>query len=182
MKKSGYLKSSPAMKGLTPAIRVIINPYNAGLFLYKPLETKGFFQLEIIINVLVSSFRFIRVYGQYKYLNSFSAGIDFIRQNLTLTYKDGPRSERVKVSDDKFQGLFQDLSFYGISATHTFSLADGLCRGSRTFRTMTFRPPRRFAPIFKTFRPRRRDDSSQFKTFRPPVRRFAPTEDVSPPM
>ena len=40
---------------------------------------------------------------------------------------------------------------------------------------------RRFAPIFKTFLPRRRDDLSQFKTFRPPVRRFAPTEDVSPP-
>ena len=41
---------------------------------------------------------------------------------------------------------------------------------------------RRFALIFQTFRPRRRDDLSQFKTFRPPVRRFAPTEDVSPPM
>ena len=52
----------------------------------------------------------------------------------------------------------------------------------RHFAPKTFRPPRRFAPIFKTFRPRRRDDLSQFKTFRPPVRRFAPTEDVSPPM
>ena len=50
------------------------------------------------------------------------------------------------------------------------------------FATWRVSPPRRFAPIFKTFRPRRRDDFSQFKTIRPPVRRFAPTEDVSPPM
>ena len=47
---------------------------------------------------------------------------------------------------------------------------------------MDVSPPRRFALTFKTFRPRRRDDLSQFKTFRPPVRRLAPTEDVSPPM
>ena len=45
-----------------------------------------------------------------------------------------------------------------------------------------FAPPRRFAPIFKTFHPGRRDDLPQFKTFRPPVRRFTPMEDVSPPM
>ena len=50
-------------------------------------------------------------------------------------------------------------------------------QGSRTFRTMQ----RRFAPIFKRFRPRRRDDLFQFETFRPSVRRFAPAEDVSPP-
>ena len=72
------------------------------------METKvGFFQFEIIINMLVSSFRFIRipmnflfktwrlkgffntyvewVYYRYKYLNSFSAGMDFIRPNLTST-------------------------------------------------------------------------------------------------
>ena len=75
--------------------------------------------------------------------------------------------------------------------------------GSRTFRTIDVSPPRRFAPIFKTFRPRRRDDLPLFKTFRPPpcrtfcthgrrcalyvrrfapyVRRFAPHWDVSPP-
>ena len=34
------------------------------------------------------------VYGHYKYFGSFSAGIVFIRQNLT--YKDDPRTERVK--------------------------------------------------------------------------------------
>ena len=33
--------------------------YNAEIFLYKPLRPKCFFQFEIIINVLVSSFRFI---------------------------------------------------------------------------------------------------------------------------
>ena len=49
---------------------------------------KGFFQYEIIINVLASPFRFIWihmlwVYGHYKYFNFFSAGIDFRRRNLT---------------------------------------------------------------------------------------------------
>ena len=46
------------------------------------------FRFEIIINILVSVFRFIWipmlwVYGHYKYLNSYSVGIDFRRQNLT---------------------------------------------------------------------------------------------------
>ena len=50
----------------------------------------GFFQFEIIINVSVSSFWFIWipmlwVYGHYKYVDSYSAAIDFSRQNLTLT-------------------------------------------------------------------------------------------------
>ena len=49
-----------------------------------------FFQFEIIINVLFSSFRFIWipilwVYDLYKYFYSYSAGIDFRRQNLTST-------------------------------------------------------------------------------------------------
>ena len=67
-----------------------INPYNAEIFLYKPNHEhqRGFLQFEIIINVLFSSFWFIWipmlwVYGHYKYFNSFSAGIVFIRQNLT---------------------------------------------------------------------------------------------------
>ena len=34
------------------------------------------------------------VYGHYKYLNSYRAGIDFIRQNLTST--DGLLAETVK--------------------------------------------------------------------------------------
>ena len=45
----------------------------------KTMKAKGFFQFEIIINVFVSSFRFIWipmlwVYGHCKYFNSFSAG------------------------------------------------------------------------------------------------------------
>ena len=46
------------------------------------METKGFSHFEIILNVLVSSYRFIWipvfcVYGNYKYFYSYSAGIDF---------------------------------------------------------------------------------------------------------
>ena len=49
----------------------------------------GFFQFEIIIHVLVSPFRFLWipmlwVYG-HTYFNSHSAGIVFLRQNLTST-------------------------------------------------------------------------------------------------
>ena len=43
------------------------------------METKGFFQFESIINVLVSSFIWIPmlwVHGHYKYVYSYSAGID----------------------------------------------------------------------------------------------------------
>ena len=47
----------------------------------------------------------LRVYGHYKYLYSFSAGIDFRRQNLTsvyrrqiLTSKVDPRTERVNAT------------------------------------------------------------------------------------
>ena len=41
------------------------------------METKGFFQFEIIINVLVNSFRFfwirmVWVYGHYKHVYSYS--------------------------------------------------------------------------------------------------------------
>ena len=54
------------------------------------METKGFFQFEIIINGLVSSFRFIWipmlwVYGHSKYFYSYSTGIDFSRHNLPST-------------------------------------------------------------------------------------------------
>ena len=66
------------------------NLYNAELFFFNPWRLKGFFQFEIILNVLVGSLRFIWipmlwVYGQWKYFNSFGAGIVFIRQNLTST-------------------------------------------------------------------------------------------------
>ena len=66
-------------------------PYNAGLLLYTNyMENKGVFQIEIIINVLVSFLRFIWipmlwVYDHYTYFYSDSAGIDCRRQNLTST-------------------------------------------------------------------------------------------------
>ena len=64
-----------------------------------PLEIKGSFQFEIIINVLVCSFCLIKisilwVYGHYIFLLVFSADNFFRRQILTST--DGPRAERVK--------------------------------------------------------------------------------------
>ena len=54
------------------------------------METEGFFQFKIIINVLVSSFWFIWIpmvciYDHYKYVDSYCAGIDFRRQNLNKT-------------------------------------------------------------------------------------------------
>ena len=59
-------------------------------FLKKIMKTKDFFLFEIIINVFVSSSRFIWilmlwVYGHKKYYYFYSAGIDFSRQNLTST-------------------------------------------------------------------------------------------------
>ena len=59
------------------------SPYNAELFLYKPWRPKGYFQFEIVINVLVSSFRIIVMGLRPLYI--FSAGTVFIRQNLTST-------------------------------------------------------------------------------------------------
>ena len=54
------------------------------------IATKGFYQFEISKNVLVSSFRFVWipmlwVYGHCKYFYSYSARIDFRRQNRRLT-------------------------------------------------------------------------------------------------
>ena len=52
------------------------------------LEANFFFHFEIIINVLFSFFIWILMlwdYDHYKYFNSYSAGIDFSRQNLTST-------------------------------------------------------------------------------------------------
>ena len=72
------------------------------------MDTKGFFQFEIIVNVSVSSFRFIWipilwVYDHYNiYIYSCSAGIDFSRQESDvhrrqiLTSKVDPRAVRVK--------------------------------------------------------------------------------------
>ena len=80
------------------------------------MEPKGIFQLEmikkeIIIIVEVSSFRFIWIpmllfHDHYKYFNAFSAGTVFIHQ--TLTYKDGPRAERVN-PPNYLNGIFTHL-------------------------------------------------------------------------
>ena len=66
---------------------ILVNPYNADIFVYKPWQPKFFFQFEIILNFLVSSFRFIWIpmlwfSGHYKYCNSFSAVIVLRCQNL----------------------------------------------------------------------------------------------------
>ena len=56
------------------SIRVLgVNPTSAEICLYKPRDKVCFFQFEIIINVLVDSFRFILipmlwVYCQYEYV------------------------------------------------------------------------------------------------------------------
>ena len=65
-----------------------IDPWSADNFSKKTWSPKGFFQFEIIINVLVSSFWFIWipvlwVYGHHKYF--YCAGIDFSCQNMTST-------------------------------------------------------------------------------------------------
>ena len=45
------------------------------------------------------------VYGHYKYFNFFSAGTDFIRQNLTSV--DGPRAERVDADTHIFSPIIE---------------------------------------------------------------------------
>ena len=69
-------------------------PYNAEICLYI------FFQFEIIINVSVSSFRFIWIHiswvsGHYKYFYSYSTGIEF-RRRIT-TYKVDAGAVRVYI-------------------------------------------------------------------------------------
>ena len=73
-----------------PVLPVVgLKPYNAEIFMLKPWRPKIFFQFEIIINVLFSSFFFIWipnwVQAHYNYFDSFSAGIVFIRQNRKVT-------------------------------------------------------------------------------------------------
>ena len=68
----------------------MFTPYNAELILYKSWRPKGYFQFDIIIDVLVSSFWFIWIpmlwgYGHQNIFYSYSAGIDFSHQNLTST-------------------------------------------------------------------------------------------------
>ena len=68
------------------------------------METKGFFQFEIILNVLVRSFRLMWILifwvaGHYKYVLLSVLGPSLyvrIYRRQIRTYKDGPRAERVK--------------------------------------------------------------------------------------
>ena len=75
-------------------------------------------QFEIIINVLVSSFRFIWiprlwVYGHYKYFNSFIVGIDFIRQNLTSmdVRKSVPALKGLNLSLGRWTPISHNITF-----------------------------------------------------------------------
>ena len=79
------------------------------------METKGFFQFESIINVLVSSFCFIwipmlGVYGHYKYFTLSVRGstldVRIWRGRQILTSKFNPHAERDKVTTG-----FDDLSW-----------------------------------------------------------------------
>ena len=75
-----------------------LNPQSTEIFIYLNQDTKGFFKFESIINVLVSSSRFIWtpmswVYGHYNIL-LFQCGDRHWRQ--ILTSKVAPRAERVK--------------------------------------------------------------------------------------
>ena len=76
-------------------------------YIFKPWRPKFFFQYEIIINVLVMSFRFIWipmlwVYGHYTYFTLAVRGstLDIYRR-LILTSKINPRAVRVKASITK---------------------------------------------------------------------------------
>ena len=59
---------------------MVLNSYNAEIFLYKPWRPKGFSQFEVIINVLAGLFCFILtpmlwVYGHYKCLSLSVQGL-----------------------------------------------------------------------------------------------------------
>ena len=57
------------------------------------METKGFFQFEIIISVLSNSFRFIRILCYV-----FTAIIKCLILSVRGPSKDGPRTERINDS------------------------------------------------------------------------------------
>ena len=73
-----------------------ITPFNAEKKIVQNIETKGLCQFEIIINVLLSSFRLCYGFTTIIYFYSFNAGIVFGRQNMTS--KVDPRTERVNNS------------------------------------------------------------------------------------
>ena len=85
----------------------ISNPYNVELFLLKEWRLKGYFQIEIIINVLVLSFRVhlstyvmrLRPLIIFEFFQCgdrlFTSESDVYRRQI-LTYKGSPHAERVK--------------------------------------------------------------------------------------
>ena len=84
------------LRPLLPTLKIIT--------LNIPWRMKVYFQCEIIINVLVSSFHFtwitvLWVYGHYKYCNSFRAGIDIRIWRLSMSdsdvYRQSPRWKRL---------------------------------------------------------------------------------------
>ena len=79
-----------AVFSLHTCLVITLSTLEALNYFVKNIATKGFFQFEIIINVLVTSSCFIwipmlLVYAHFKYVYFYSAGIDFGRQNLTST-------------------------------------------------------------------------------------------------
>ena len=80
----------------------ISNPVSGWLLFIPCIQVAPEWQFEIIICVFVSFFQFtwipmLLAYDHYKYFNSFSLNTSesevYRRQNLT--YKDGPRTEKV---------------------------------------------------------------------------------------
>ena len=89
--------------------QLIFNPDRTKIFLYKQWRTKGFFQFEIITNVLVSSFHFIWipmlwglwVYGHYEYL------IHSVRGSYILSITKFGLFKAFKKPQEHFQGPIQ---------------------------------------------------------------------------
>ena len=96
---------------------ISVNPNNAKILLYKPWRPKGFLQFETIINVLVSSLRFIWVpmlwvYDHYKCLILLVRG-------FTLDF----RIWRLKASDSAYRRqhlTFIDVRLWRLKSTLTF--------------------------------------------------------------
>ena len=96
MKKWFKQRPSKLKKGYS---KDLVKQTVAELFFHKPWRRKGLCQIEIIINVVFSFFRFIWipmlwVYGHYTYFYPYSVVIDCRRQ--ILTSKVDPRAVRVK--------------------------------------------------------------------------------------
>ena len=101
MRRLIVFETEPKAEGIAVDYADKFQPLKHWIILWKTSQLKGFFQFEIIINVIVSSFWFIWipmlwVYGQQKYFYSYSAGINFSRQNLTSDSDNWSRSPHCK--------------------------------------------------------------------------------------